>query len=484
MYFYKTLKVFAALNAAVRISAAPNAPNDNPARAALNTLPASAKIDRDVCIIGGGSSGVYTAIRTSDEGKSVAVVEQKGRLGGHTETYKDPATGQTIDIGVVVWHDLDLVRNYFGRFNISLIKVTENAASGTTTRYVDFRSGITANYTPPNPASAFANYASQLQQYPYLDNGFDLPDPVPADLLSPFSDFVKKYNLGDLLMTILLIGEGIGDLLAHPTLYVAKLAGVSTLSNAQTGFLTTADSDNSELYEAAGAALGENVFLNSNVIAIDRPANGTDDPTLVLIQTPSGQQLIQAKRLVIAIPQTPSNLEPFCLDENESSLFAKFNNSAYYTGLISNTGLPDNVDFSNVGIDTPYNLPVLPGLYNIQTTPVPGLHHVYYSSEATLSVDQVQADIEDTVARLRATQADNSTASPASDKLEFPIFSAHVPFELFVSSEEVASGFYSKVNALQGYRNTFYNGAAFQTHDSSLIWQFTETLLPKIVNGL
>jgi hypothetical protein len=43
-----------------------------------------------------------------------------------------------------------------------------------------------------------------------------------------------------------------------------------------------------------------------------------------------------------------------------------------------------------------------------------------------------------------------------------------------VPKADIANGFYRDLYALQGRRHTFYNGAAFQTHDSSLLWQFTE----------
>lgn len=49
-------------------------------------------ITRDVCVIGGGSAGTYAAIRLRLMNQSVAVVEKSGRLGGHTETYRDPET--------------------------------------------------------------------------------------------------------------------------------------------------------------------------------------------------------------------------------------------------------------------------------------------------------------------------------------------------------------------------------------------------------
>src|SRR6266542_2041991 len=75
-------------------------------------------IHRDVCILGGGSAGTFTAVRLRDSGKSVVVLERKERLGGHCETYRDPATGQSIDYGVVVFHDLPVVRDYFALFQV------------------------------------------------------------------------------------------------------------------------------------------------------------------------------------------------------------------------------------------------------------------------------------------------------------------------------------------------------------------------------
>jgi heterodisulfide reductase subunit A-like polyferredoxin len=50
-------------------------------------------ITRDVCIIGGGATGTYSAVRLREDfNKSIVIVEKTGRLGGHTETYIDPIT--------------------------------------------------------------------------------------------------------------------------------------------------------------------------------------------------------------------------------------------------------------------------------------------------------------------------------------------------------------------------------------------------------
>jgi hypothetical protein len=62
----------------------------------------------------------------------------------------------------------------------------------------------------------------------------------------------------------------------------------------------------------------------------------------------------------------------------------------------------------------------------------------------------------------------------------FVDFSSHSPCELTVSAADIAGGFYRSLYSLQGHRSTFWNGAAFHVHDSSLLWRYTETLLPAI----
>ena len=223
-----------------------------------STYSSSSIIRRDVCIIGGGSSGTYAAIGLRDKGKSVAVIEAQGVLGGHTNTYTDPATNETVDYGVVEFDNTTIVTDYFKRFGIPLT-TTSNTESATLKQYfVDFATGKNVTgYVPTNPAAGFAAYAAQLAKYPFLNTpGWDLPDPVPADLLIPFGDFIEKYGIDSAVFTINEYAQGFGDILSIPTLYVLKYFGQAVLQGAQTGFLTTARNDNSELYEKAKAELG------------------------------------------------------------------------------------------------------------------------------------------------------------------------------------------------------------------------------------
>jgi hypothetical protein len=429
-------------------------------------------ITRDVCIVGGGSSGTYAAIRLLDLGKSVVVVEHKDRMGGHTNTYTDPQTGRTVDFGVLQFHNLDIVKNYFKRFNIPL--VLANSSRSGVTSYVDLRTGKeVAGYVPSDPTEALVRYAAQLTKYPYLETGLNLTYPVPEDLLLPFGDFVTKYSLQGVVQLLFEYAQGFGDFLKHSTLYVLKYFGTAVIRDLQIGVLTTARHDNSELYEKATAELGQDVLLNSYIVATDRDAAGAY--AKVVVKTPDGLKLIQARKIIVTIPPKLHNLVGWDLSPNESSLFAQFRNSAYYTSLVRHTGIPDNITVLNVAADTPYNLPVLPGAYQISPTTVPGLYTVLFGSDHPLPDAQVQADIISTISRL-GTAGTLPTTIPY-----FAIFSSHAPYELTVPAKAIKNGFYKELYGLQGQRRTYYTGAAFLTHDSSLLWQFTESLLPLVV---
>jgi hypothetical protein len=111
----------------------------------------------------------------------------------------------------------------------------------------------------------------------------------------------------------------------------------------------------------------------------------------------------------------------------------------------------------------------------LRQTGIPGLVNVQYGSKSTLSDDFVKSDILARTKRLQVADK-NASAQP-----ELAVYYSHSPFECHVPAKAIAAGFYKKVYALQGQRRTFYTGAAFHTHDSSLLWQFTEALLAKIV---
>jgi len=367
---------------------------------------------------------------------------------------------------------LDIVKKYFARFDIPLTIADINPG---VTKYVDFHTGKAVPFAPPNSTEALGAYATQLAQYPYLNDGFELPDHVPEDLLLPFGDFVTKYKLDAAVDTITRFGQGLGNLLSQPTIYVFKNFHLDVLKSITTGFLTTKNHDNSELYEKAQAELGADALLNSRVLATNR--DSPDGYTHLLVKTPSGVKLIRAKKVVLTIPPKLSNLQSFDLDKTERKLFGQFSNSAYYTGILRNSGIPEDLTVANVGPNTRDNLPALPGIYSITPTGVKGLANVKYGSAVALSDAQVRANIIADVTRLHKAGTLGTTTP------EFAAFSSHTPFELTVPAKAIKKGFYKELYGLQGHRHTYYSGATFNTHDSAEIWRFTEALLPKIAEN-
>ena len=434
----------------------------------------------DVAIIGGGASGSYAAARLHDQGKSIALIERNDYLGGHTETYIDPSTKTPIDIGVVIFKETTIVRNFFDRFHIPL--TTADLSVPGTTNYIDFRTGkpvlgAVPTSTPAEQAAAFEKYKAQLSKHPYLTSGYHLPNPIPPDLLIPFGLFVEKYNLAALIPIISLFTEGFGDLLNVPSLYILSYIDAELLNYIFANkFLTTAAHDNNLLYSAVQNLLGHSVFLNTHVSSVSRNAT---DPAILQLSGPSGTTLIRAKRILVAFPQLLSNFAGWDLDSREHSIFSRFNATGWYTGLLRHSGILNNLTLQNAASEPGFHLPVLPGVYNFYPSPVPGLLNVKYGTIAAQPLSEIKSAILATLDKLRA-----AGAIPKGGKTELPVLRSHTPYELRVSVSDIRAGFYDRLYQLQGYRDTFYTGAAFQRHQSALIWAYTDGLLENITRGL
>jgi len=455
------------------------------AAAGLSSRTAFAKtkvIERDVCVIGGGSSGTYTAVAVKDAGRSVVVLERKSRLGGHTETYTDPTTGIPTDIGVVVFHNVPVVTDYFARLGTPFVPLPPGAFGGDNVNF-DFRTGKIQNFSEPSAAetgAALQGYYGYLQQlkatYFDLDKSFDLPNPVPPDLTMKFSDFVTKYGFGAMVRTAFNFGQGVGDILNMPAVYLLKNFSSQVVGSifGLTGGFGACPLGNSTLYDNAAALLGDDAVYNADVLNVERNRNGV----IVTVDTPQGRYVVKAKKLVVTAPPTPENFCGFDLDRTEESLFSRFDRNYYYTGLLKLEGVPAGLSVSNSNERTKYNLPQLPGLYGINPTLVPGVWNVKFGSTVPLSDFDVKSTIVSQIRRLS-----HPTYFPTPPRVrEILTFSAHSPFELNVCGDEITRGFYGALNDLQGRNRTYYNGAAFQTHDSGVIWRYTkETVLPLVL---
>lgn len=375
----------------------------------------------------------------------------------------------------MIYHNLQIVKNFFNRLKVQWTLSPSSGSSSGSPAWLDPKTASPVNYTSPNATDGILAYAAHLSQYPKIEQGFFLPEPVPKDLLLPFGQYLKKYpEIQSAAQNIFNYGQGLGDFLHQPTLYVFKNFGTDIIKDIAGGFIVTKNG-NYDIYDHATKLLGRDVLLNSTVV---HTKARNDTGVELIVQTPKGRQTIKAKKLLITIPQKLDNLHPFALDQKESSLFRQFNNTGYYTSLINNTGLPAGFVSSSISADTPFNIPKLPGVYGIQATTIPGVFDIKYGSPESLPDYFVQEEILAYVAKLQT----HGLANKTSEKPQFVRYKSHAPFELTVSPESIAKGFYKDLYALQGYRNTWYTGAAFHTQDSSMLWNYTETsVLPLLL---
>ncbi|HEY2514771.1 MAG TPA: FAD-dependent oxidoreductase [Polyangiaceae bacterium] len=433
---------------------------------------APTRIVRDVCVIGGGSAGTYAAIQLRNLGKSVALLEKESRLGGHAQTVI--VNNVPVNIGVQVFEGSSpLVTSYCSQLNVPLIPIPSSGPRPTAN--VDFRTGAPVTLPPTDPVAlgtAIGTYLQILQtQFPYLESGFNLPNPVPADLLMPFGSFVTKYGLQALVPTVFAFAEGLGDILANPALYILKNFSLSVVGGIATNSFVVVPTGTASLYDAAAGFLGSDAIVNARVLGVVRAADHVD----VFAETPDGLVHIEAGKLVFAIPPTLPNVALLEPDALEASLFSRFFSNYYATSLVKFDGVPPGEAITNVAANTNYNLPPLPSMYGLQASAVPNYFVGLFGSQVWLPDGVVKATMEGQLKRVAS-----SGIFPGMKFEGIETFSSHAPFNMMVSPGDIAAGFYSKLNALQGHNRTYYTSAAFQTNDSSLIWRFTQGLLPQI----
>lgn len=430
-------------------------------------------IQKDVVIIGAGASGVYTGIRLMDEGRDVVLIERSDDIGSHANTYYDPATGTPINIGVQGFHNTTVVRNYFARLNVT----TPPATSPTwDTVNVDFSTGEeVTNYTSPSFAdvlAGFQTFRDVAEKYAYLDDGFNLPDPIPEELFLPFSTFAQNYGFEAILPMIAVFIEPV-ELWNEPTLYVLKNFGLESAE----GFLNLLNAgsfrpaDVNEIYVSAAEILGSRVLLNSTATSVNRSSTGVS----VDVNTPDGLVRIEASKIVMAAPPFLSNLVGWDLSPEDSDLFSKFKGRNNHIGVTRNPEW-NNVSYNGVGPEYTFGTPRLPGLVSMMPTGFTDSSYYHYVVfQENVAVEDAQALFKEQVATLVA-----NGVVPESNN-EIVAWFNHNNYMNRVPEADIRAGFYNKLNGLQGQSNTFYVGAVWAGQDSSMIWRVVDALIPKLL---
>lgn len=431
---------------------------------------------RDICILGGGAAGVYFATRLQDLGLSTFLIEKSDRLGGHSYTYRPENSDQGFDMGVRIYPDIPIVRDFYNRFDIQLEHVDLTYGER---MYINSQTGKTDRYKEPNPLRIWfglLRYERLIRRkFSLIEKpGIHLPNPVPEDLLMPFGELLQKHRLGHGFIPITHYLQGLGAVRDIPALYAMKNLPPSVTKFARTNSFLMPTNGTSALYDKAAEQMHDDLLMNATVQSIKRE----ETRSIVEVETPLGTTQIECEKIIVTYPQLLENMQVFDLDERETALFSKFKSHHYWTTLVKATGLPKDVVFFPIDGENPLVGQTIPGIYAIVPTPYEDIWNVLYGAFDDLSDDEVKAEIVRFV--------ENISISDQKVKVEsFELFIDHHPFGLHVELADIRNGFYRDLDQLQGHRNTFYGGAALDTNGSHLIWHHSEALIrEKIMSSL
>jgi hypothetical protein len=363
-------------------------------------------------------------------------------------------------------------------------------------KYIDYKTGKpVANYVAPAADAmypALQRYLDVITKYedmllPGFFN-FPTPDKIPEDLLMPFGQFVKKYNLEAAVPQMWdATAQGLGDTMNVPTIWVIQSSGIPMV-RALLGVGAAAVPASGRLYdlfESVAKFLGKDVLYSTTVIQTTRTKD-TKKPVSLKVQGPGGKvTCLEAKRLVIAIEPTPENMAPFSLDSVERNILGKFKFPTVYAGILRHPSLQTLNAYTDRSPE--------PGSLNYTVFPVaPQVGRIDYLG-GTEDLFQFTAvgtpqDTPESMKALIAKSINNMIKAgtiPASQgSVSFSTFANHGHMHSQVSAAELRAGFIQKLNGLQGLHNTWYTGAAFSAGFSTVLWEYNKVLLPKVVAGL
>ncbi|KAJ5657801.1 uncharacterized protein N7484_001450 [Penicillium longicatenatum] len=450
-------------------------------------------VQKDVVVIGGGASGAYAAVRLRDDfKKSIALIEKEAILGGMVDTYVDEKTGAIYDYGVNSFLNISKSMDFFSRFNISI--TTNSSTSTATTEYFDFNTGKKVDFNAPSVTiqiAAIAKFLKVIEPWEsMLRPGYwNFPEPknIPADLLIPFGEFLIKHGVekaAPLMYTS--TGLGVGNMSEATTMFALQAFGWD-MARAMVGEMALykpASGGNQALYNAIEKDLGDDVFYSSTVVESTRSDNGV---FLTVRNHKTGKLTrIAARRLLVAIEPSESNMRPLDLSPTEWNTLSKFDYSNEFCGLVDNAAFNTSYLYSNLpSTAAPNHYLVFQDEPMVQSYEYSGLDHLFrvmiIGNKSTTAADAKVLAQDSFNTLLKSGRLSGSTKS---QELSWAAFATHGPMHARVSVEEVKAGFYQDLYKLQGARSTWWTGGAFSVNFQTTLWEFDEGLFPKILEGL
>ena len=189
-----------------------------------------------------------------------------------------------------------------------------------------------------------------------------------------------------------------------------------------------------------------------------------------------------AKQLLVTIPTLSDNMVPFDLDAEEQSIFETFSAAGFWIAVFRVPGLPRGVQYVDATTYRPYNMSPTFGLSRLLPASVDDLYTGFFNGEYDTADDDALAAAVDSI--ISMTEAVTGVPVPADEKPTVVEWKRVTPWRPVMAANAIRDGTWAEMYALQGHRNTWYNGVIFNPGGPQ-IWNYTETvLLPQMLASL
>ncbi|MBW2233460.1 MAG: FAD-dependent oxidoreductase [Deltaproteobacteria bacterium] len=400
--------------------------------------------------MGAGPSGLMSAHTLARLGyRNVTVFERNDRVGGKVHTFDGVVQAE---LGaLLIFPDYEVVLGLADELGVPYLPDSQRKyildENGALWEFQDF---LRQRYDAEEIAVAMDNYAKALETFASV--GASYTDLHP-DLTLTFDAFVDKYDFEPVarLIRSRMVGFGFAYYEQVPAAYYMKIigslvqVGESELEAPPTVIFPLPKGFQA-LWEAVADPL--DVRLNAEVTKISRAALPGGRPITVTI---NGQQELRFDRVIISAP-LPSVADFLDVTDEERDLFERVRSNRFFVTVFAVLGLtnrdawffdanssPDRINHVAVWTATSQRRVVSPNF----AAPV----------FTAYQVAEWQATDAEVAEALR------SDVSAAGGVVAEVLVQAEWPYFPHVGSDDLAAGFYDRVEALQGQLGTYYVGS-------------------------
>ena len=446
-----------------------------------------ANLNDRICIIGGGPAGISAAMYLQKKGyENYEIYEKLNKVGGKSYSPKIEVNGEERSyetgaiMGAITYHAVHEVEEFGGTTH----------ADGPNMRRM-YRDSSGKEIFPFDPKKDFSvkktldllKLKSQMKKlvkimntkykgydcyghrgvaqgkYSGLDKSVDNAlnhiegvNPNLKDLALPFDKFCKLNGVEEVMK--IWIGPytsfGYGYFDEIPAAYVMKYLDTTTAIEFVNMRLWTWKEGTQSIYVNANKKLLHPAHLNTEVVKVERPAEGEEGKIKVTIRDAEGERVEEFDKLIVTTP-----LDHFAkfadAREDEKELFSKIIHEKYVdfiskfdedAGPTISGYIFDNMTYERLGHAMVYyhrwedlgaNCPSV----------VYALRNHLGSEDVTYdyTIDTMMKDME-------------LCGFPVKERL----YEQETYYCPHVSSEDYANGWYDKLEAMQGKQNTYYGG--------------------------